>query len=48
MWFNDEYKEQVRIDSSQEIPLFSIKTYLLYPKKIFFTENGLPGIFVKE
>lgn len=48
MWFNDEYKEQVRIDNAQEIPLFSIKTYLLYAKKIFFTENGLPGIFVKE
>jgi hypothetical protein len=48
LWFNDEYKEQVRIDSSQEIPLFSIKTYLLYANKIFFTENGLPGMFVKE
>ena len=48
MWFNDEYKEQARIDSAQEIPLFSIKTYLLSSKKIFFTENGLAGIFVKE
>jgi Bacterial extracellular solute-binding proteins, family 5 Middle. len=48
MWFNDEYKEQVRIDNVQEIPLFSIKTYLLCVKKIFFTENGLPGMFVKE
>ncbi len=48
MWFNDEYKEQVRIDNAQEIPLFSIKTYLLSSKKIFFTENGLAGMFVKE
>lgn len=48
MWFNDEYREQARIDSAQEIPLFSIKTYLLSSKKVFFTENGLAGIFVKE
>jgi hypothetical protein len=48
LWFNDEYKEQVRIDNAQEIPLFSIKTYLLSTKKIFFTENGLAGIFLKE
>jgi hypothetical protein len=48
LWFNDEYKEQVRIDNAQEIPLFSIKTYIVYAKKIFFTENGLPGMSAKE
>jgi hypothetical protein len=48
LWFNDEYKERVRIDSAQEIPLFSVKTYLLRAKKILFAENGLPGMYVKE
>lgn len=48
MWFSDEFNERVRIDNMQEIPLFSIKTYLLSAKKVFFSESGLIGMFVKE
>jgi hypothetical protein len=47
IWFNDETDEHVRIDSMQEIPLFSIKTYLLYKKRIGLATDGISGIFVK-
>jgi hypothetical protein len=47
IWFNDETDEHARIDSMQEIPLFSIKTYLLYKKKIGLATEGISGIFVK-
>ena len=48
LWFNDEANERGRLDSLREIPLFSVKTYLLYKNKIAFKGDKLEGIFVKE
>lgn len=48
MWFNDETNERARIDSKFEIPLFSIKTYLLYKNKIAFFNGAIEGAYCKE
>jgi hypothetical protein len=48
LWFNDETNERGRLDSLREIPLFSVKTYLLYKNKLAFQGDKLEGIFVKE
>jgi len=45
MWFNDEVKEALRIESAQEIPLFTVKTYLLTNKNIVVPQSGLAGTF---
>lgn len=47
LWFNDEVKEALRIESAQEIPLFTVKTYLLTNKNIIVPESGLAGMFVQ-
>lgn len=47
LWFNDEAKEALRIESAQEIPLFTVKTYLLTNKKIVVPQSGLAGMFVE-
>jgi hypothetical protein len=48
MWFNDETNESARIESKQEFPLFSIKTYLLCKEKVEFLNDAVEGIYLKE
>jgi hypothetical protein len=48
MWFNDNTDEHARIDDAREFPLFSVKQYLLYKKKIQFAGDVLEGIFVGD
>jgi hypothetical protein len=47
-WFCDATDERSRIDESREIPLFSVKQYLLCKKRIGFGGDVLEGIFVEE
>jgi hypothetical protein len=46
MWFNDEMNESARIENLQEIPLFSVKTYLLYSKKMGLLNGVITEMFV--
>ncbi len=48
MWFNDNTDEKARLDDIREIPLFSIKTYLLCKKKISFYGDAFEGMFISE
>jgi hypothetical protein len=48
MWFADQADERARIDDIREIPLFSVKYYLLCRKKIQFAGDVLEGIFVGD
>ena len=48
MWFNDNTDEHACIDDVREIPLFSVKQYLLCKKKIQFAGDVLEGIFVSD
>ncbi len=48
LWFNDAYDEHGRIAENREIPLFSVKEYLLCKKKIGFAGDALDGIFVGQ
>jgi hypothetical protein len=48
MWFNDMTDEHARIDDIREIPLFSVKQYLLCKKKIQFAGDVLEGIFIGD
>ena len=48
LWFNDETSETARIQAQGEIPLFSIKTYLLYSNKIGLYNDAVTGIFRRE
>lgn len=48
MWFSDMSDEHARIDDSREIPLFSVKQYLLCKKKIQFAGDVLEGIFIGD
>jgi hypothetical protein len=48
MWFNDNTDEHARIDDVREIPLFSVKQYLLCKKKIQFAGDVLEGIFISD
>jgi hypothetical protein len=48
LWFNDVAEERSRIEDQREIPLFSIKQYLLCKKRILFFGDVLEGIFVGE
>jgi hypothetical protein len=48
MWFNDVTDEHARIDDIRELPLFSVKQYLLCKKKIQFAGDVLEGIFIGD
>lgn len=48
MWFSDNTDEKARLDDVREIPLFSVKNYLLCKKKISFFNNVFEGMFVSE
>jgi hypothetical protein len=48
LWFNDVAEEHSRIEDQKEIPLFSIKQYLLCKKRIQFSADVLEGMFVGE
>jgi len=47
-WFSDVADERSRVDDSKEIPLFSIKQYLLCKKRIGFDGDVLEGMFVQD
>jgi hypothetical protein len=48
IWFGDQTDEHTRIDDNREIPLFSVKQYLLCKKKISFSGDVLEGIFITD
>lgn len=48
MWFPGATDETARISDNREIPLFSVKKYLLCKKKVGFAGQGLAGIFLSE
>jgi hypothetical protein len=48
IWFGDQADEHARIDDNREIPLFSVKQYLLCKKKIAFAGDVLEGMFITE
>ena len=48
MWFGDAADEPARIADNREIPLFSVKGYLLYRKKVGFSGISMAGIFLAE
>ncbi len=48
MWFSGAVDESSRIADNKEIPLFSVKEYLLCRRKIGFAGDVVQGIFVAE
>jgi hypothetical protein len=48
MWFGDAADETARIADNREIPLFSVKGYLLCKKKVSFSGPSMAGIFLAE
>jgi hypothetical protein len=48
MWFSGAVDESSRIADSREIPLFSVKEYLLCRKKVGFAGDVVQGVFVAE
>jgi hypothetical protein len=48
MWFGDAADETARIADNREIPLFSVKGYLLCKKKVGFSGTSLAGMFLAE
>lgn len=47
IWFNDESDILKRLQSNHEIPLFSIKRYLLMKNDLHLRNNSVQGIFWK-
>ena len=48
LWFSDAADERIRIDEQKEIPLFSVKQFLLCKKRIMFDGDVVEGMFVEE
>ncbi len=48
MWFGGADDERGRISENREMPLFSVKEYLLCRKKVAFAGDVLEGLFVAE
>lgn len=48
MWFSGAIDEGNRIADNREMPLFSVKEYLLCKKKIGFAGDVVQGVFVAE
>jgi len=48
IWFNDEPNEKARILQLKEIPLFTVKNYLLCKNQINFAGKDLSQIFVEK
>jgi len=48
MWFGDAADETARITDNREIPLFTVKGYLLCKKKVGFSGTSMAGIFLAE
>jgi|WetSurMetagenome_2_1015567.scaffolds.fasta_scaffold00142_3 hypothetical protein len=48
MWFPEAAEEGARIADAREIPLFSVKEYLLCQKKVSFAGDVIEGVFFSE
>lgn len=48
MWFTDVADERNRIDDQKEIPLFSVKQFLLCKKRIMFDGDAIEGINIGD
>ena len=47
IWFNDETDALKRLQDNTEIPLFSVRRYLLKRNDLHLYKNSIQGLFLK-